>query len=290
MFLHNTLESLTLVYASLGPSDVSHLRHHKKLTALSRLHLDHCDICPLALEIILSVPRALQSLELTEYDYGNTFQYNVRDVEQLMTALSPQEDSLQDLQLGLRFQRSGFQTPCDFRNFTKLQKLIVECQPLNNCPLTLEGRMLQITEPGVIPHLSWIWIVLPERPFSLVLETPPGHRLDAADDRAAIEKLGRSLSLRHNPSTQPLPSLDTRLVIVRQTRPKGAVPPYLYNEHVPEKVVCYDSFASAPNWDFETDGERQDDEDTRRRRDRTPFPGIDGGEAGEFFPGQLNSA
>ena len=41
-------------------------------------------------------------------------------------------------------------------------------------------------------------------------------------------------------------------MVVRQTEPKGAVPPYLYNEHVPEKVVCYDSFASTPNWDFKT--------------------------------------
>lgn len=290
VFLHNTLESLTLVAASLGPHSVSYLRHHKKLTTLSRLHLDHCDISPQALEIILSVPRALQSLEFTEYNYGNAFQYAVRDVEQLLRALSPQEDSLKDLQLCLRFHRSGFQRPYDFRNFTSLQKLTMECQPLSKCSLALKDRVLQIMRPRITSHLIWIWVVLPERPFCFVLQTPPGHRLDTVDDRTAIENLGRSLSMHHNPNTQPLPALETRLVIVRQTRPKGAVPPYLYNEHVPEKIVCYDSFASGSNWDFKTDKERKDDEDRRRLRDNTPFPDVGDGETGDLLLGQLNSA
>jgi hypothetical protein len=77
---------------------------------------------------------------------------------------------------------------------------------------------------------------------------------------------------------------------MRQTRPKGAVPPYLYNEHVPEKVVCYDSFASESNLDFKTDKERKDDEDRRRLQDSTPFPVVGDGETGDLLLGQLNSA
>jgi hypothetical protein len=274
VFLHDTLEFLTLVSASLGPHSVGDLRHHKRLTPLSRLHLDHCDVSPEALKIILLVPRALQSLEFAEYSYGNTFRYAIRDVEQLVTAMSPQEDSLRELQLRLRFHQSGFRRPFDFGNFTRLQKLTVECQPINPCHVVLEGRVLQITGPTDIALVSWIWIVLPERPFNLVLQIPPGHKLYAADDRRAIENVGRSLSTRHNAGKQPSPALETRLVIVRQTRPKGAIPPYLYNEHVPEKVVCYDSFASGSNWDFETNQERQEAEDLRRPADGVPhFPG-----------------
>jgi hypothetical protein len=258
IFLHDNLESLTIVAAEIGADDVSYLRHHKRLTKLSRLRLDHCDVCPKALAIILSVPRALISLVLTEYDYRGIPKYCISNDGQLGMALNPQIDSLRDLYLGLRFQQQSFPTPYDFSNFTSLQKLILECRPLDNRlhpSLALTDRTLQISELDNVTVRRVVWITFPEHPMCLVLQTPPGYRLTASDTQRDIEKLGQSLRITHDAVVQPRRAFEIRLMVVRQTEPKGAVPPYLYNEHVPEKVVCYDSFASTPNWDFKTKAE-----------------------------------
>jgi hypothetical protein len=258
IFLHDNLESLTIVAAEISTNDVIYLKHHKRLTKLSHLHLDHCDVSPKALGIILSVPRALISLVLTEYDYRSLPKYYISSDEQLEMALSPQIDSLRDLYLGLRFQQQSFPTPYDFSNFTSLQKLILECRPLDNRPrhsLVLTDRTLQISELDNITVRRVAWVTFPERPMCLVLQTPPGYRLTASDTQRDIERLGRSLRITHDAVVQPQRAFEIRLMVVRQTEQKGAVPPYLYNEHVPEKVICYDSFASTPNWDFKTKAE-----------------------------------
>jgi hypothetical protein len=290
VFLHDTIESLTLVAAEIGARSVSYLRHHKNLTPLSRLHLDHCDVAPEALEIILSVPRALQSLELTEYDYGPV-KHAIRHPEELKMALSPQGDSLRDLHLGLRSQQRGSRAPYDFCNFTSLQKLTLECMSLDNIfpsSLTLEGRVLKITGKGSVRQL--VWIVAPKCPFSLVLETPPGYKLDTLDGQTGIESLGQALRTPKESNLQSSSTFGVRLVIVRQTEPKGAVAPYLYNEYVPEKVVCYDSFASKSNWDFKTENERQADTITRRIQDMTDFAEFADGDGWDIYVGHLNSA
>jgi hypothetical protein len=257
VFLHDTLESLTLVAAEIGSHNVSYLRHHKKLTPLSHLHLDHCDVAPEALEIILSVPQALQALELTEYEYGRV-KYAILDPEELMIALSRQGDSLRDLHLGLRPQKWGVRAPCNFCNFTSLRKLTLECMSLDDVvdfSLAMEGRMIKITGH----HYHIVWIISPKHPFSLVLQTPPDYMLNTDDGQAVIERLGRSLRAPNESSLRSSPTFGTRLTIVRQTEIKGAIAPYLYEEHVPEKIVCYDSIASASNWDFKTDDECQRD-------------------------------
>jgi hypothetical protein len=252
IFLHDNLESLTIVAAEIGANDVSYLRHHKRLTKLSRLHLDHCDVCPKALEIILSVPRALVSLVLTEYDCRGPHKYCISNDEELGMALTPQIDSLRDLCLGLRFQQQSFSTPHDFSNFTSLEKLVLECMPLDNLlhpSLVLTDRTLQISgfDGATLRHV--VWITFPERPLCLVLQTPPGYRLTACDTQRDIEKLGRSLRRTHDAVVRSPQAFEIRLMMVRQTERRGAVPLHLYNDYVPEKVVCYDSFASTSNWD-----------------------------------------
>ena len=126
----------------------------------------------------------------------------------------------------------------------------------------------------------------------LVLQTPPGYRLTASDTQRDIERLGRSLRITHDAVVWSPQAFEIRLMMVRQTEPKGAVPPYLYNEHVPEKVVCYDSSASTPNWDFntkteleptpvvtivgpwdfKTEAELQTDKENRSSRNGMPLP------------------
>jgi hypothetical protein len=275
IFLHENLESLTIVAAEIGADDVSYLRHHKRLTKLTRLHLDHCDVCPKALATILSVPRALISLVLTEYDYRDPPKYCISQDEQLGMALNPQIDSLRTLHLGLRAQHLSFPTPYNFSNFTSLQKLILECRPLDNHlrhSLVLIDRTIQISQLDNVTIRHVVWIILPDHPMSLVLQTPPGYRLTASDTQRDIEKLGRSLRVTHDAVLQFRQAFETRLMMVRQTAPKGAVPPYLYYEHVPEKVVCYDSFASTSNWDFDTKAEVQAEEESRELLNEMPLP------------------
>jgi hypothetical protein len=293
IFLHNNLESLTIVAAEIGARDVSYLKQHKRLTKLSRLHLDHCDISPKALEIILSVPRALISLVLTEYDYRGPYKYCISNDEELGMVLTPQIDSLRDLHLGLRFQQQSFPTPYDFSNLTSLEKLTLECMPLDNLlhpSLVLTDRTLQISEfdNATIRHV--VWVTFPRRPLCLVLQTPPGYRLTASDTQRDIEKLGRSLRITHDAVVRSPQAFEIRLMMVRQTERKGAVPPYLYNEHVPEKVVCYDSFAPTSNWDFKTETELQTDEENRSSRNVMPLPGEADRRTGGIPLGQLSSA
>ena len=293
VFLHDTLESVTLVAAYIDAHHVNHLRHHKKLTPLSRLHFDHCSISSTALETILSVPRALKSLELTEHDYGVSPGPSIHDPEELQMALSPQQYSLRHLHLGLLFHQQGFRTPYDFSSFANLQKVVLERRQLNSVlhsSLAPKDGMIKISEVGGSNSRQMLWITFPQRPFSLEIQTAPGHMLTNSDVRRGIEGLGRSLRGPCSTNLQSSPIFDTRLVIVRQTEQKGAVPPYLYGEHVPEKVVCYDSFATAASWDIKTEAELHADEVTRRLRDARPFPDIVDDTRGDFLIGQLNSA
>ena len=293
VFLHDTLESVTLVAAYIDAQYVNHLRHHQKLTPLSRLHFDHCNISSTALKTILSVPRSLKSLELTEYDYGVSPGPSIHGPEELQVALSPQQYSLRHLHLGLIFHHRGFHTPYDFSSFESLQKVVLECRQLNNVlhsSLAPKDGVIKMSEVGASNPRHMLWITFPQRPFSLKIQTAPGHILTDSDVRRGIERLGRSLRAPRSTDLHSSPVFDARLFIVRQTEQRGAVPPYLYNEHVPEKVVCYDSFATAASWDVRTEAELRADEDIRRLRDARPFSHIGDDARGDFLMGQLNSA
>ena len=280
--------------AEIVEHDVDCLRHHRRLTRLSRLHLDSCGISPSALQIILSVPQALRSLELTEYDYRAPLRHPIRDLEELQMALRPQEDSLRELHLGLLFQRRGFREPYDLSNFKNLRKLTLECTQMNgvvHASLSAKDGEVKISEIAAVNTRNIVWVRLPEHSFTLVLQTAPGHMLTDSDVRRGIEGLGRSLRKPRGSSRQLSHAFETRLVIVRQTQAKWAVPPYLYNEHVPEKVICYDSFASRSTWDFRTDAELETEEDVHRlRAAMTPVHDTLAGGPGDFLLGQLNSA
>lgn len=84
LFLHPTLKSLTMScastdYPSLLLKEFQNDASLKKSTDLESLHLEECDICCPSLAILLSFPRALKSLKVSEgIRYDGMFTRNSR--------------------------------------------------------------------------------------------------------------------------------------------------------------------------------------------------------------------
>ena len=289
VFLHPTLESLTLVAAEISPTSVCYLRHHRNLTCLRRLHFDHCDISFQALEAILLLPRALERLELQEYDYCRSYKYGLTSSEELKAALVAQKDTLKELHLGLRRQSTIFAGPLDFSYMATLQCLTIECAKLDNITHAMvvpngerENDVMLIASNIEMANSALVWMVVPNFSIKVVLQTPSGY-VPSRHTQLMIEGLGQILRGYNDQR------IKVQLFMMRLTE-VGAVPPYLHDEKVPEKVLCYDSFAATPTWDTRTDAEVRMAEEIYRMQHTTPFSSSTVDTTGDFLLGQLNSA
>lgn len=272
--------------------DVARLRHYKKLTPLTHLHLDHCDVSFRALETILSMPRALQRLELQEYDYGPpSYKYGLTSAEELKAALVPQSQSLKELHIGFRRQSTIFAGPLDFNYFESLESLTVECTRLDNIthamvvPDSGEERDIMLIASHIeVINAALVWIVVPRFNIKLVLQLPPGY-IPSRHTQLMIEGLGQVLRGYNDQR------LRVQLVVIRLTERKDAVAPYLHDERIPERVLCYDSLAATQNWNTKTDAEILAAEEERRRMQfATAVSNGTEDTPGDFLPEQLNSA
>ncbi len=290
VFLHPTLESLTLVAAEINPMSVGYLRHYRKLTPLSHLHLDHCDVSFRALEAILSLPRALELLELQEYDYGRSYKYGLTSPEELKAALVTQKDTLRELHLGLRRQSTIFAGPLDSSYMAALQCLTIECAKLDNITHAMvvpngenEKDIMLIASNVEMANSALVWMVVPQFSMRIVLQSPPGY-MPSRHTQLMIEGLGQILRGYNDRRVK------VQLLMVRLTELEGAVPPYLHDEKVPEKVLCYDSFTGTSTWHTRTDAEMRAAEEICRMRHATAFSSSTVDTTGDFLLGQLNSA
>jgi hypothetical protein len=114
LFLHPTLRSLRISCASTDyPSQIlptiqgdSQFLHS---TSLEKLHFEECDLLPATLALILSFPRALKSLTISEGTRykprnGNFIRKHGNMIpEELVEALNVQKDTLEHLSLNLGF-------------------------------------------------------------------------------------------------------------------------------------------------------------------------------------------
>jgi len=122
LFLHPNLRSLTMSCASTDYPDRLLVPFQNdpqltKSTALEHLHLEECDIFSPTLAILLSFPRALRSLQISEgIRYDGFFSARSSRLHGNVTpgpfvdAIAQQcRDSLEVLSLGLGYSRQGFQ-------------------------------------------------------------------------------------------------------------------------------------------------------------------------------------
>jgi hypothetical protein len=114
LFLHPSLRSLRVSCASTDyPSRILPTIHGDSQffysTALEKLHFEECDLLPATLALLLSFPRALKSLTISEGTRykprnGNFVRQHGNMVpEALIGALNVQKDSLEHLSLNLGF-------------------------------------------------------------------------------------------------------------------------------------------------------------------------------------------
>lgn len=278
--------------AEINPADVAHLRHYKKLTPLNHLHLDHCDVSFRALETILSMPKALERLELQEYNYGPpSYKYGLTSAEELKAALIPQSHSLRELHINFRRQSTIFAGPLDLNYLGSLETLTVECAGLDSITHAMvvrdseeERDIMLIASHIEVSNAALVWIVVPRFNIKLVLQLPPGY-MPSRHTQLMIEGLGQVLRGYNDKR------LKVQLVVVRLTEVTDAVPPYLHNERRPERVLCYNSLAAKQNWNTKTNAEiLAAEEDRGRIQFAAPFSNGTEDTPGDFLLGQLNSA
>jgi hypothetical protein len=152
LFLHPTLRSLRISCASTDyPSRIlPTIQGDSQFfysTSLEKLHFEECDLLPATLALLLSFPRALRSLTISEgtrYKPRNgnfVRQHGNMIPEELIDALNVQKDSLEHLSLSLGFTlRPGqhVDDPQYHLDFSALELLRV---------LELDNRALKLMGP-----------------------------------------------------------------------------------------------------------------------------------------------
>lgn len=151
IFLHPTLKSLTL---SCSCTDLPHrllARHQSKYrrrTALEHLHLEECDINASSLQVLLSFPRHLKSLTISEgvrYDDGfgerSRIHGNLEPVPLAEAITEGAGDSLEFLSLCLGYRRGQRNINIhgrflDLTGLTNLRRLEVSKETAGNLLIT----------------------------------------------------------------------------------------------------------------------------------------------------------
>ena len=103
LFLHPTLQSLTIARAYVDLStDMPWFLHdpmNARSTPLASLTLEQCNMSESGLATLLSIPRALKSLDVREADRYGPRRYPFLSAAALAAALTPQKDCLESLSL-----------------------------------------------------------------------------------------------------------------------------------------------------------------------------------------------
>lgn len=152
LFLHPTLRSLRISCASTGyPAEllptIQNDDQFLHSSALEHLHLEECDLLPESLAILLSFPKALKSLIISEgVRYKPRNGYHVRRhgnmiPQELVAALNVQSESLEQLSLGLGFSLTRSHSVDDTRYHLDLSAL----EALRT--LDLDRRALKLMAP-----------------------------------------------------------------------------------------------------------------------------------------------
>jgi hypothetical protein len=287
IFLHPTLQSLTISCARIDGVELDHLKAFAQRTPLSSLSLDQCDMSASGLISILSLPASLKALKVLEVSRQGPQRHTLDYSRALLRALSPQRKSLESLCLSLRGPKlSPFSQDFDMSSFDALRVLRISCQRRSESvyPTSL---MWATYAPPALDTLVFSGIEIQDRRNNVVFPSELQACLKTlnaadlchlarticlslqygsdvrADGRKAVEELGKRFRNASSRTSQASPSKVTchndegrggpRLCVSRFTRGRGAIPPFLYHEHEPEELPLYDSSTRGSGWLNATD-------------------------------------
>lgn len=239
------------------------------------------------LAAILALPSSLKELQILEVSRQGPQRHALDHSRALLRALSLQRASLESLCLSLRCPKlTPFTEDFDLSAFQALRVLRIACQrrresvyptslkwpscapPALNVlvfsEIELQNRQRHIAFPpelqACLKSLDPADLCRLAGTVRLSLLAGPDAR---ADSREAIEELGKRFRVASSQTfraslSRPICCNDgtrdkLRLCVSRLTRGRGAYPPYLYHEYVPEELTLYDSSSNGSGWLDSTD-------------------------------------
>ncbi|KAL4794035.1 hypothetical protein BDV19DRAFT_390546 [Aspergillus venezuelensis] len=123
IFRHRTLRKLCVIGCSMRDfNSFTPVMHHQ--TPLQYLRFLCCDIGPVTLAKILSVPRALQDFTMMGSRQDGEVQFADANAARYIEALKPQAHSLRQIRIGFWFLDPLKSSTLDFSHFGKLEDLI----------------------------------------------------------------------------------------------------------------------------------------------------------------------
>ena len=127
VLLHPNLLSLTLTTFTIDGEDLYFLRHYRRRTPLTHLHLDNWDVSASGFESILATPTALESLKFQEYNYDGSIKHGFRVANDVLRALASQRESLKELHISFRGELGLAGQFLDLQGLSALLYLRFEC-------------------------------------------------------------------------------------------------------------------------------------------------------------------
>lgn len=274
VFDHPAMESLTIVSARMVDDETYAWDAGRPSTALKYLHLDHCLVDMDSLRTILKKPTALEILKI-ETCCNSTVSL---DTNKFDDVLSIQAGSLKYLRLRIPQGLIRDDMTLDLHSLTHLDTLEVERG--NEASLMAEQTEINLVPPPNLSHLIitnayqgtgnrvhglllLLNLLLEEfspppnipRLKHLAFVSCPGACLREEMYHKGFEVLGKKMRER-----------GVQLQFRRLTKIRDAVPPYFYDDFIPEEVVIYDNFSTEELWGAMTEDEAREKQEIEKAK------------------------
>lgn len=261
LLCHPTLESLTIARAHVNDEeDLRKLLPHPlnvRSTPLKSLQLEQCDISASGLALLLSLPQALQSLNISESELFGPRLYTPLTVDALVSALLPLKDSLSSL--ALETVPTG-SLPLDLTPFTALTRMAFGgsftrlASKIQHSSTT--GPDSHRVLPVYPPHLASLKFgqayyrhriegKLIQPYIRTILEQKDAHTFtDLATITVCVgepEATMGKFTKAHEEFGKECIAHGVNFVAVGVTSTPGFIPPYFFGEPFPVETVLYDS-------------------------------------------------
>lgn len=150
VFLHPTLQYLTIFNAQADQWAMQDLHKHEDSTALEELHFFKCDIHSQSLADILALPRALKCLTIGQADGYHTMENSPLDVNDYVGAMTNQYDYLETLAI---LRETEFRhSPLKLEKLSALRRLEIDHRVIFT-PLNTAARIHEVARaiPSILP-------------------------------------------------------------------------------------------------------------------------------------------
>ena len=285
LLVHHSLERLSLSCACISREICETLRGYERYTSLQSLTLEQCDFDLPALTAILSLPRALETLHLSE-NFHDPPLVGWLTPSMFTNALQPQSHTLSKLTLLLAHPlRSDWHDTLETYDFSSFQRLTYfEFGQIPFYPFTHELQMQgafgqrsrinldQVTFPPNLKHFKYSNILTYSFPDNIEIIKNTFYRSPSSLSSPTIQqstqrpsKSGEGLqeldivlpvdSHRRIPQkilhrlAWPAPhfcDIGVRYRVYDTQKQRGFIPPYLFQERCPGNTLIIDSVRIKP--------------------------------------------